>query len=150
MKRNAVDLQVRHPSARRHAPWLQRTARAFLRKLKLQGVELSLTVVDDAEIRALNREWRKKDKTTDVLSFPAGELPLGVPGPKPLGDIVISFDTTRVNAKAFDRTVPDELRRYLAHGLLHLLGHDHHRKADAAKMSAAERLLLGEGGMLDG
>lgn len=132
---------------RRHAPYLQARAERFLARLKLGRCELSVLLVGDARIRTLNREWRGKDESTDVLSFPAGDWPKGA-GPRPLGDVVISLDTTLRNARAYGHTIEDELARYLAHGLLHLLGHDHERPKDAAKMAAAETRLLGRAGML--
>jgi probable rRNA maturation factor len=125
---------------------LRRRATAFLKKLKLSRCELSVALVGDEEIRALNKSWRKKDKATDVLSFPAGDWP--GPGPRPLGDVVISLATTRRAAREYGHTVEEELSRYLAHGLLHLLGHDHQKKTDAAKMARAEGKLLGRPGML--
>lgn len=127
-------------------PLLRRRAQAFLKKLKLTKRELSVALVNDARIRALNKRWRRKDHATDVLSFPAGEWP--GPGPLPLGDVVISLQTTRRAARECGHTLEQELSRYLAHGLLHLLGHDHHRRSDAAKMARAEAKLLGRPGML--
>lgn len=118
----------------------------LLRRVPLEGVELSLTLVRDAEIRRLNREWRKKDKPTDVLSFPGGDMP--GPGRRVLGDVIISVDTAKRQAREFGVPLPDELRHYLAHGLLHLLGHDHHVAREARVMEAEERRLLGRGGML--
>jgi len=85
--------------------------------------------------------WRGKDEVTDVLSFPQGE-----PSTAPLlGDLVISLDTARRVARRDGRTTAAELDRYLAHGLLHLLGHDHVRAKDAKRMAAAEDALVGEG-----
>ena len=133
-------------SAAPYLPRLKRRSLAFLKVLKLEDAELSLTLVGDAEIRRINKDWRKKDEATDVLSFPAGDH-LGV-GPRPLGDIIISLPTARRQAKEYGRSLHDELDRYLAHGLLHLLGHDHHRPKDARKMAAAESFLLGQGGMV--
>lgn len=99
-------------------------------------------MTDDATIRALNRSWRKKDEATDVLSFPMS-ADEGL-----LGDVVISLDTARRQAKEYKNPLEHELVRYLAHGLLHLLGYDHHRPKDRARMAAAERRLLGRDGML--
>lgn len=82
-----------------------------------------------------------------MLSFPAGEWPKDA-GPRPLGDVVISLDTTVRNARDYGHSIEDELARYLAHGLLHLLGHDHERPKDAKAMAAAETRLLGRAGML--
>ncbi len=134
------------PSARALGERLQRRARAHLKTLKLTDCELSLTLVKDEEIRALNKQWRRKDKATDVLSFPAGEIP-GQPF-RPLGDVIISVETAKRQAKEYDNTLQHELDRYLAHGLLHLLGFDHHQRADAKKMARAELKLLGRAGML--
>jgi probable rRNA maturation factor len=127
---------------------LARVARGFLRALGLQGCELSLSLVDDAQIRAVNRAWRQKDKPTDVLSFPAGDQPLGEGQLRPLGDVVISLETARARAREEGRPLKAELARYLAHGLLHLLGHDHHQKAEAARMAREEKRLLGAAGMV--
>jgi probable rRNA maturation factor len=121
----------------------------FMERLELKGCELSLSLVGDRAIRRLNRTWRKKDKATDVLSFPAGELPRGTPGPRQLGDVVISLDTAKRQAKEYRRTLEAEVSRYLAHGLLHLLGHDHERSThEARKMATLEEKLLGESGMV--
>ncbi|MDX2011869.1 MAG: rRNA maturation RNase YbeY [Myxococcaceae bacterium] len=125
---------------------LVKLAARFFKTLKLSNVELSLSLVDDAEIRQLNALWRRKNEATDVLSFPGGDMP--GPGRRVLGDVVISMETARRAAKAFDSTLDDELDLYLAHGLLHLLGHDHHQKAAARKMEALERTLLGRPSML--
>ncbi|MCA9664407.1 MAG: rRNA maturation RNase YbeY [Myxococcales bacterium] len=98
---------------------------------------------DDERVQTLNRDYRGKDKTTDVLSFEAG----GAPGQHGLlGDIVISVEQA---ARQAPGTLDDELVRLLAHGLAHLAGHDHERAAEARRMRAAEALLL-EGSGVDG
>jgi len=145
---NSVTVQVTHAQGKRFGKPLRLLAETFLERLELTGCELSISLVGDHAIRRLNRTWRKKDKATDVLSFPAGDLPKGTPGPKPLGDVVISLDTAKRQAKEYERTLEAELARYLAHGLLHLLGHDHERPKDAQKMARAEERLLGESGMV--
>jgi len=118
--------------------------------LDLRDVELSVLLTDDPAIRVLNRAWRRKDRPTDVLSFPAGEPPPGAGGPRHLGDVILSLDTARRQARAHRRSLADELDLYLAHGLLHLLGHDHHRRPDAERMAAVEARLLGRPGMVPG
>jgi probable rRNA maturation factor len=125
---------------------LVKLAGRFFRTLKLKNVELSLSLVRDDEMKELNALWRRKNKTTDVLSFPGGEMP--GPGRRALGDVVISVDTARSAAKDFDSSFEAELDLYLAHGLLHLLGHDHHSKPEARKMEALERKLLKRPSML--
>lgn len=145
---NHVTMQVAHGQGEDLARPLAALARTFMQRLELTNCELSLSLVGDRAIRRLNRTWRKKDKATDVLSFPAGELPKGTPGPKQLGDVVISLDTAKRQAKEYARTLEQEVARYLAHGLLHLLGHDHETVRDARKMAALEEKLLGESGMV--
>jgi probable rRNA maturation factor len=145
---NRVTVQVAHPQGKRFSKQVTELAETFLGKLELTGCELSISLVGDHAIRRLNRTWRKKDKATDVLSFPAGEAPKGTPGPRQLGDVVISLDTAKRQAKEYERTLEAEVARYLAHGLLHLLGYDHERPRDAQKMARTEESLLGEGGMV--
>ena len=89
----------------------------------LEAAEISLKLTDDEEMRKLNKKHRSLDKTTDVLSFPMNEtknIEENI-----LGDIVISVDTLRKQAKKYDMTINDELAFLYVHGLLHLLGYDH-------------------------
>lgn len=114
------------------------------------GIEeghMAVEFVDADRIQALNREYRGIDRPTDVLSFPAAGLP-GAGGPALLGDLAISLDTAARRARAEDRPLAHELDRYLAHGLLHLLGHDHHRPRERRAMAAAEEALLRGEGMI--
>lgn len=134
------------PGAPSQGRRLRALAGRFLGELGLEGVELSLCLVRDPEIRRLNRAWRDKDRATDVLSFPAGAGPW--PGRRPLGDVVLSMDTARRVGRELKTGLGHELSLYLAHGLLHLLGHDHLQSADARRMRRAERRLLGGRGML--
>jgi len=103
---------------------------------------LSLSLVRDAEIRKLNATFRGKDAATDVLSFSLveGEAP-SQRGERMLGDVVISVDTALRQARDYDATLDEELRRLLIHGVLHLIGHDHEEAADAKRMRAQERRL---------
>ena len=136
------------PFVGRQTVRLRARAAAFLAMLELRDVELSILVTDDPGIRTLNRMWRRKDRPTDVLSFPAGKPPPGSTGPRHLGDVIVSLDTARRQARAHGRSLNEELDLYLAHGLLHLLGHDHHRRRDAERMAALEARLLGRPGMV--
>ncbi len=97
-------------------------------------LELSVLLTDDAGIRPLNRDYRGKDAATDVLSF-AQDGPL-------LGDVVISVETAATRVDRSDGwTLDDELTFLLLHGVLHLLGHDHHQPDERATMEAAEQAL---------
>jgi probable rRNA maturation factor len=107
------------------------------------SVELSVALVGDGEISRLNREYRHVDGSTDVLSFPQGESDTEEPGPLLLGDIVISVDTATLQAVDRGHSTGDEIELLAAHGLLHLLGYRHDDPESAAKMSDAERMLLG-------
>jgi len=130
-----VQVAVRVRGGRHAASVLRAAARRWVRE------ELSIALVSDREIRALNRRWRRKDRTTDVLAFPLLE-------PQSLGDVVISLDTARRQAREGGWPLATELRRLLAHGILHCRGYDHERAADARRMAAAERRLLGTKGMV--
>jgi probable rRNA maturation factor len=141
-----LDVERGLKAGARHGARLERQAHAFFTARRLGGVELSLSLVSDRTIRPLKKQWFGIDAVTDVLSFPAGDGPWV--GARPLGDIVISLDTARRAARQFKTPLEHELARYLAHGLLHLLGFDHQRPADARRMERAERSLLGHAGML--
>jgi probable rRNA maturation factor len=101
---------------------------------------LSLALVDDDAIRALNRNFRGKSATTDVLSFALHENGRTLPE-RLLGDVVISVETARRQAAAYDATLQRELYRLLIHGILHVIGHDHERPAERRAMEAEERRL---------
>ena len=111
-------------------------ATALLTAAQLDGVQLSLTLCDDAFIHALNREYRSVDRPTDVLSFPLDDDVL-------LGDVVISLDTAAAQAAQRGHELRDELRVLLVHGLLHVLGYDHELGAlEHSEMAEAEQRLL--------
>jgi len=105
--------------------------------------EISLLLTDNPTIRQLNSRWRGIDRPTDVLSFPLHVLKPGVPPPAgAAGDIVISLPYARRAADQEGIWLEYHLARLLAHGLLHLLGHDHDRPLSARRMEREERGLL--------
>lgn len=113
----------------------------------LAKAELSLVLTDDAAIHKINRQWRHKDKATDVLSFPQlspKELQtMSANAPWMLGDIIISIPTAKRQAKERGHGLRKELERLLVHGLLHLLGYDHEiGEKEARRMQRLERRLL--------
>jgi probable rRNA maturation factor len=124
---------------------IERRAGKMLAALDLRGVELSVALVDDAGIHALNRSYRHKDKPTDVLAFPLQEMaPLHTLREAPvglLGDVILSIETGRRQAARHRRTLLAELTMLLAHGLLHLLGYDHGTDAEERDMKARTRAL---------
>jgi rRNA maturation RNase YbeY len=101
--------------------------------------ELSIALVDDDEMAALNREHRGRPGPTDVLSFSLLEGDHEPYRGRLLGDVVISVGTARRQARRAHRSFDAELLRLLVHGTLHLLGHDHKRDADARRMQSEER-----------
>lgn len=118
---------------------------AALQQLKLapsQPIELSLVFTDDAHIQALNREWRNKDKPTNVLSFPAFEIAPGDSLPPMLGDIILAYETIVNEAAMEQKPLDHHLTHLVVHGLLHLLGYDHETEEEAEEMEAIERLVL--------
>jgi probable rRNA maturation factor len=140
-----VRVASEHPRGAAAARRLAARARAYLQALGRGGDELSVLLVTDRRIRALNRAWRGIDRATDVLSFPLSE-PAGI-GPV-LGDVVLSLDTAARRARAEGRPVGVELDRYLAHGILHLLGFDHEKPRDARRMAEKETELARHEGLV--
>ncbi len=98
-----------------------------------KNIELILT--NDKEIKEMNKQFRNKDKATDVLSFPLEEMP-GMP----LGSIVISIDTAKKGGKEYGHSVEDEIKLLFLHGLLHLLGYDH--ETDKGEMRKKEEEII--------
>jgi probable rRNA maturation factor len=106
-------------------------------------VELSVVLTSDERVRALNAEWRGKDKPTNVLSFPQAEpeelVEAGTPGPElMLGDIVLARATCIREAEEKALPMPDHAAHLLVHGTLHLLGYDHMDDDSAEDMEARE------------
>jgi probable rRNA maturation factor len=117
------------------ARWLQSVAPA-----RARGA-VTVAIVPDARVQALNRQYRRKDRPTDVLSFPAEER-------GELGDVVIALGVARRQAAAAGHPLGTELRILALHGLLHLLGYDHEQ--DDGRMLRLERRLRRRGGLREG
>lgn len=117
-------------------------AEAMLRSLKLPRAELSVLLCDDATIHELNRDYRKKNKPTDVLAFAMREGEDGHLAGDLLGDVIISLETATRQAKERAVVTRDEVMMLLAHGLLHLLGWDHQTDADDRRMRAETDRML--------
>ena len=132
MRKLSVEVVGRAPGL---AAWLASVAPA-----RARGT-VTVAIVSDARVRALNRKFRKKDRATDVLSFPAEES-------RYLGDVVISSGMAARQARAAGHSLATELRVLALHGLLHLLGYDHER--DDGQMARLERRLRRMGGLREG
>lgn len=108
--------------------------------------DLSIVVGNDALLQRLNLKYRRMDSTTDVLSFPSGEVDPDTQAHY-LGDIVISLPRAQEQASAEGHPLVDELQLLVVHGTLHLLGYDHLETADKKKMQAAQDNILKQLGL---
>jgi probable rRNA maturation factor len=129
------------------AAWLTRVAPRAARG------DVAIALVSDAHIRRLNRTYRRSNQATDVLSFPASpaaRAPHASPRTGHLGDIVIATGVARRQAREAGHSYATELKVLALHGLLHLLGYDHHDLDDGDRMARAERRLRAKGGLSAG
>lgn len=115
------------------------TARRLLATLGEADAALSLSLVCDKAMRALNLKYRGRNAPTDVLSFPLDGAP--AEAERLLGDVVISVETALRQAADYDAPLQCEIYRLLIHGMLHLKGHDHERPAERRVMEREERRL---------
>ena len=158
----AIDIASPCIGWRRVCPDAQRLARDAARVALIDGiaamgftsprrVELSITLTDDAQQLRLNRRYREEDVSTNVLAFRAWEpgMHATLGAPLLLGDVVLAFET--VAREANDQVKPfcDHVRHLIVHGVLHLLGYDHRREADAIRMEHFETSILAKLGVPD-
>jgi len=117
---------------------LRNIALKVLELVQQDQTELSIALVDNRTIRALNAKFRNQDVPTDVLSFPADErIDSGI---RLLGDVIISVEKAAVQAKERKRSLHEEIVTLLVHGILHLIGYDHERsQRDARIMAGLEK-----------
>ena len=126
--------------------------RAALAAAEVGDADVCLVLVSDAGIRRLNRDWRHVDAATDVLAFPAHEGVGGQYADEELGDVVVSLERAREQGPIHvpdappERAFEDEVVFLFVHGLLHLVGHDHHDPAGARRMRAAQQRVLAKCG----
>ena len=132
------------PAKRRLRTLVQTAVKATLAEVAAQGEasELSVLFSDDAHIQQLNKDWRGKDKPTNVLSFPAFPVAVGAPLQPMLGDIVLASETVNREAELEGKPLEHHLTHLVVHGVLHLLGHDHEEESEAEEMEAIERRVL--------
>jgi probable rRNA maturation factor len=142
--RAKVDVVLIDAAWARSLPGVERLVRQAARAAVGAKVRsLTVALSDDRRVQALNRRHRKKDKPTNVLSYPSGEKAF-------LGDIVLSRQTVWREAREQDKTPADHVAHLVVHGTLHLLGHDHETgEADAERMEALERRILKKLGIAD-
>jgi rRNA maturation RNase YbeY len=137
----AVSVGLRLTKARINLAALTRLAERVLAAAGEPGSELSIELVGDGRMRRLNRTYRKKDRTTDVLAFPMRDATN--PHPALLGDVVIAVPTAARQAREAGRSLDEELAALLIHGVLHLCGYDHERgEREARRMARRERAVF--------
>lgn len=115
----------------------QIASRVLRREGAPDRISVAVALVSDRAIRALNRRFLRRDRPTDVLAFPGDDRPH-------LGDVVISVERARVQARAAGHAVSAEIALLLAHGLLHLMGRDDRTAAQREAMMRRQRALLRE------
>jgi probable rRNA maturation factor len=134
-----IDVILAEPAWRRILPRAEqlarRAARAALREAGVADGCMTVLLADDRELKRLNGEHRGKDKPTNVLSFPGA-------GPDHLGDIALALGVVRREARAAGRRPAAHFAHLVAHGTLHLLGHDHITAGEARRMERAEARAL--------
>lgn len=140
-----VDILDGSPLWRGHADILARALAAAAAEEGATGT-VSLMLGDDHAIAALNRQFRGKDGPTNVLSFPPAD---GAADEGFLGDIALAAETIAMEAEFQGKRFEHHAAHLAVHGLLHLLGYDHHDPADAEKMEARERAILRSVGIED-
>jgi len=156
----AIDADEEWDSSQRWATLAQAAAEAAIAESAFpqlatskRSVEISVRLTGDDEVRALNSQWRGKDRPTNVLSFPlAGESELHVTGEGPelmLGDIVLARGVCAAEAQEKRLPIEDHAAHLMVHGTLHLLGYDHHDDASAADMEGREVRALARLGIGD-
>jgi len=123
---------------------IRRQVNALLKLLNCADMEISITFVDDAIMRKINKQYLSKDRPTNVISFPLQEGEFSDINPKLLGDIVISVDTAGRDAARGNLSFDQEILFLIIHGLLHLRGYNHENAsiADARKMKKKEKELF--------
>jgi metalloprotein, YbeY/UPF0054 family len=155
-----LDLLIPHPAWHRAIRDVEATCRrsaaaAFAAVWRdPRPAEASLLLTDDAQVRALNRDYRGRDEPTNVLAFAAlegGHLLTGgdLDGPVVLGDVVIAQETVLAEAARDAKSPSDHLSHLVVHGILHLLGYDHQGEEDAVTMEALEVRILAALGVDD-
>ena len=128
---------------------IRRLARTILEALNHPGKEIGILFVDDREIRDLNKQYLKRDRPTNVLSFPMAQGEFSEINPQVLGDVVISVETALREAHESGLNLEQEISFLLIHGILHLLGYDHTGR-EGGRMEVVEEDLCGKLGLSRG
>jgi probable rRNA maturation factor len=150
----SIDVVIESAGWRRapHAASVVRRAIVAATPAQPRSAEVSVVLTSDRAIRTLNRRWRGRDKSTNVLSFPSpapvGKKPLRG-APRHLGDIVLAYETVAREARAEGKPLDHHIAHLALHGFLHLLGYDHESHGQAEAMERRERRILARLGVPD-
>jgi probable rRNA maturation factor len=115
---------------------LNKVVSTILDQEKMSDCVINLRLLNDKEMKKLNMQFRQKDKTTNVLSFPNDDI--SVKQTKNIGDIAISVEYVKAEAKKEGKTFDDHIIHMLAHGVYHILGYDHENNENAVIMENKE------------
>ena len=142
----SIHIEIEDPRWRKSrglAVRLTAAAEAALKRAKApKNAALTILLADDARLKTLNRDFRGKNKPTNVLSFPSED-------PGYLGDIALAFGVTEKEAKAGGKRFADHAAHLVVHGVLHLMGYDHETDAEALRMEPLETAILATLGIAD-
>jgi len=145
----AVFVDNRHGRLRVDKRAIGRHVRTILQGMNRSAASVDISLCDDAEVRTLNRDYRGIDAITDVLSFATGDEPDDPNPMQHLGDVIVSLDTAKRQAKIMAAqsgetgySMHDETLFLVTHGVLHVLGYDHENDEDEARMQALERRFI--------
>ena len=148
-----IDIEIADPAWGDVDQSVRRAANAALAAVFPDGKtrELSIRLSDNEEVRGLNRDYRDKDKPTNVLSFESEMPDMAWPEgePYPIGDIIVAYETVRDEALAQGKDLENHLCHLIVHGVLHLSGYDHEDDTTAEKMEALEITILASLGISD-
>ena len=138
-----IDIQNEDGYAIDAARLREATAAALRRHEVADETALSIVVTSNDAVADLNRQYRGVDSPTDILSFPAPEPPVNIPGEAPyLGDLIIAYPYAAAQAEREGHALNDSLALLVVHGCLHLLGYDHGDHESKARMWAAQEAIL--------
>ena len=130
-----IRIYINNTRSKRLRYIIDKSVREAFRKLKIRDKIISITLTNDKEMKKLNNKYRNKNCSTDVLSFPFDDKKL-------LGDIYISRDTARKNAKNLKQELDEEISFLTIHSILHLIGYDHHCRSDKKLMQDKEKKIF--------
>jgi probable rRNA maturation factor len=145
MEREKMEVLIDNRQSKHKIPLkkVRQQAKVILSALDKPNGELSILIVDDAQITVLNKEYLKREGPTNVMAFPMHEGNFADISPQLLGDVVVSIETACQEGKMMGITTEERFTQLIVHGILHLLGYDHERtEEEALRMEIKSNVLL--------